>query len=126
MNFPQEELGEDRLLQSVGMAAYYLVNWGRLRKGVRGKNRQTSGERSTAVVQIAVVEAQQRLPELLNAVEAGEEVEIRAENGRTYRLAPSRPRPPVTGLPKAGSCKGLFVAPADFKEPLEELREYME
>jgi antitoxin (DNA-binding transcriptional repressor) of toxin-antitoxin stability system len=78
------------------------------------------------MVQVAVVEAQQRLPELLNAVEAGEEVEIRAENGRTYRLAPSRPRPPVTGVPKAGSCTGLFVVPADFKAPLEELREYME
>ena len=78
------------------------------------------------MVQIAVVEAQQRLPELLNAVEAGEEVEIRAENGRTYRLAPSRPRPPATGVPKAGSCKGLFVVPADFEAPLEELREYME
>ena len=75
---------------------------------------------------IAVVEAQQRLPELLNAVEVGEDVEIRAENGRTYRLAPSRPRPPVSGLPKASSRKGLFVVPADFKEPLEELREYME
>jgi len=78
------------------------------------------------VVQIAVSEAQRRLPELLRSVEAGEEVEIRAENGRTYRLAPSRPQPPVTGVPKAGSCKGLFVVPPDFKEPLEELREYME
>ncbi len=78
------------------------------------------------MVQIAVAEAQQRLPELLNAVEAGEEVEIRAENGRSYRLAPSRPRPPVAGVPKAGSCRGLFLVPADFKEPLEELREYME
>jgi antitoxin (DNA-binding transcriptional repressor) of toxin-antitoxin stability system len=78
------------------------------------------------MVQVAVVEAQQRLPELLDAVEAGEQVEIRAENGRTYRLAPSRPRPPVTGVPKAGSCKGLFVVPDDFKAPLEELREYME
>ncbi len=78
------------------------------------------------MVQFQVVEAQQRLPELLNAVEAGEEVEIRAEDGRTYRLAPSRPRPPVMGVPKAGSCQGLFVVPADFKTPLEELREYME
>ena len=78
------------------------------------------------MIQIAVVEAQQRLPELLDAVDAGEEVEIRAENGRTYRLAPSRPRPPVTGVPKAGRCKGLFVVPDDFKEPLEELREYMD
>ena len=78
------------------------------------------------MVQITVVEAQQRLPELLDAVEAGEEVEIRAENGRSYKLASTRPRPPVTGVPKAGSCKGLFVVPDDFNEPLEELREYME
>jgi antitoxin (DNA-binding transcriptional repressor) of toxin-antitoxin stability system len=78
------------------------------------------------MVQIAVAEAQQRLPELLNAVEKGEEVEIRAENGRTYRLAQSRPRPPVTGVPKAGRLKGQLVVPDNFKEPLEELREYME
>jgi antitoxin (DNA-binding transcriptional repressor) of toxin-antitoxin stability system len=78
------------------------------------------------MVQIAVAEAQQRLPELLNAVEEGEEVEIRAENGQTYRLARSRPRPPVTGVPKAGRLKGQLVVPDDFKEPLEELREYME
>jgi antitoxin (DNA-binding transcriptional repressor) of toxin-antitoxin stability system len=78
------------------------------------------------MVQITVVEAQHRLPELLSAVEAGEVVEIRAEDGRNYRLAPSRPRPPVTGVPKAGRLKGLLVVPDDFKEPLEELREYME
>ena len=35
-------------------------------------------------------------------------------------------RPPVTGVPKAGNCEGLFVVPDDFKEPLEEMREYME
>jgi hypothetical protein len=39
---------------------------------------------------------------------------------------PPRPRPPVTGVPRAGSCEGLFVVPDDFKEPLEEMREYME
>ncbi|HVC96022.1 MAG TPA: hypothetical protein VND64_20205 [Pirellulales bacterium] len=36
-------------------------------------------------------------------------------------ISPSWP-----GFPKAGSCEGLFVVPDDFKEPLEELREYME
>ncbi len=77
------------------------------------------------MVQVAVIEAQQRLPELLNEIEAGEEVEIRAENGRTYRLAPSRPRPPVTGVPKAGRLKGQLVVPDDFKEPLDGLREDM-
>ena len=78
------------------------------------------------MVQITVKEAQRRLPELLDAVEAGEEVEIRAEDGRSYRLASSRPRPPVTGVPKAGRLKGLLVVPDDIKDPLEELREYME
>jgi antitoxin (DNA-binding transcriptional repressor) of toxin-antitoxin stability system len=76
------------------------------------------------MIQVMVKEAQERLPELLGAVEAGEEVEIRAENGRTFRLAASRP--PVTGVPKAGRLKGQLVVPDDFDEPLEELREYME
>jgi antitoxin (DNA-binding transcriptional repressor) of toxin-antitoxin stability system len=78
------------------------------------------------MVQITAEEARQRLPELLDAVEAGEEVEIRTDDGRSYRLAPTRPRPPVTGVPKAGRLKGRLVVPADIKEPLEELREYME
>ena len=78
------------------------------------------------MVHVAVAEAQQRLPELLNAVEEGEEVEIRAENGQTYRLARSRARPPVTGVPKAGRLKGQLVVPQDIKEPLEGLRDYTE
>jgi antitoxin (DNA-binding transcriptional repressor) of toxin-antitoxin stability system len=78
------------------------------------------------MIQVTVPEAQQRLPDLLGAVEAGEEVEIRADDGRTFRLAAGRPRPPVTGVPKAGSPKGKLVVPDDFDEPLDELREYME
>ena len=39
---------------------------------------------------------------------------------------PPRPRPPVTGIPKAGQYEGRLVVPDDFDEPLEELREYME
>jgi antitoxin (DNA-binding transcriptional repressor) of toxin-antitoxin stability system len=78
------------------------------------------------MVQITVEEAQRRLPDLLDAVEAGEDVEIRAADGRSYRLASSRPRPPVTGVPKAGRLKGQLVVPADIKEPVEDMREYME
>ncbi len=78
------------------------------------------------MIQVTVPEAQQRLPDLLGAVEAGEEVEIRAENGRVFRLAVGRPRPPVTGVPKAGRLKGKLIVPDDFDEPLEELREFME
>jgi antitoxin (DNA-binding transcriptional repressor) of toxin-antitoxin stability system len=78
------------------------------------------------MIQVTLTEAQQRLPDLLGIVGAGEEVEIRAEDGRTYRLAATRPRPPMTGVPKAGRLKGQLVVPPDSDEPLEELREYME
>ena len=78
------------------------------------------------MVEVTLAEAQQRLPEVLAAAEAGEGVEIRGPSGRVFRLTAVRPRPPVTGIPKAGSCQGEFVVPKDFKAPLEQLREYME
>ncbi|HUY35588.1 MAG TPA: hypothetical protein VMV69_22785 [Pirellulales bacterium] len=82
------------------------------------------------MTQVTIPEAQQRLPELLAAVEGGESVMIQGENGRTFTLA-VQPHPPIInpdwpGYPHAGSCQGLFVVPDDFDEPLEELREYME
>ena len=63
------------------------------------------------MVQVSASEAQHRLPELLAAAEGGERVEIRAEGGRTFRLIANRPRPPVTGVPRAGSCRGLIELP---------------
>lgn len=79
------------------------------------------------MIQLSVAEAQQQLPELLTAVQKGEVVRIQ-ENGKLFQLTavPVRPRPPVSGVPKAGQYKGLIVVPDDFDEPLEELREYME
>jgi antitoxin (DNA-binding transcriptional repressor) of toxin-antitoxin stability system len=78
------------------------------------------------MVEVTLAEAQQRLPELLAAAEAGEGVAIRGPSGRVFHLTAVRPRPPVAGVPKAGSCQGAFVVPKDFKAPLDELREYME
>jgi antitoxin (DNA-binding transcriptional repressor) of toxin-antitoxin stability system len=78
------------------------------------------------MTEVTVQEAQQRLPELLAAAEAGEMVEIRAESGRGFRLAPLRRRPVATGLPRAGSCRGLIDISADFDAPLDELKEYTE
>jgi antitoxin (DNA-binding transcriptional repressor) of toxin-antitoxin stability system len=78
------------------------------------------------MIEVTVAEAQQRLPDLLAVVAAGEEVEIHADDGRAYRLAASSRRPPITGVPKAGRLKGQLVVPADFDEPLEELRECTE
>jgi antitoxin (DNA-binding transcriptional repressor) of toxin-antitoxin stability system len=76
------------------------------------------------MVQVTTAAAQARLPELLAAAAGGERVEIRSEDGRTYRLLASRPRPPVTGVPRAGSCQGLIEVPDDWDTPLDELRDY--
>lgn len=77
----------------------------------------------------SVSEAQQRLPELLEAARQGQAVEIIQQNQRFRILAlpplPPRPKPPVTGIPKAGRYEGRLIVPNDFDEPLEELREYM-
>ncbi len=37
-----------------------------------------------------------------------------------------RTRPPISGIPKAGRYAGRLIVSADFDEPLDELREYME
>lgn len=83
---------------------------------------------------ITLQEAQARLAELVHHLAPGEGVTIMENDRPVARLIvplvasqhPPRPRPPITGVPKAGSCAGLFVVPDNFKEPLEEMREYME
>ena len=83
---------------------------------------------------ISLQEAQTQLADLIHQMGPDAELVITENDRPVARLItattpqgkPSRPRPPVTGVPKAGSCQGLFVVPPDFKEPLEELREYME
>jgi prevent-host-death family protein len=83
---------------------------------------------------ITLQEAQANLAELVHRLAPGEGVTI-TENDRPVarlipmpivRQRPPRPRPPVTGVPKAGQYEGRLVVPDDFKEPLDEMREYME
>jgi antitoxin (DNA-binding transcriptional repressor) of toxin-antitoxin stability system len=82
---------------------------------------------------ISLSEAQSTLADLVHQLAQGEVVTT-TEDGRpvaqlvpfpAIRTWPPRPLPPATGVPRAGSVPGLVV-PDDFKEPLEELREYME
>ena len=86
---------------------------------------------------IPLPEAQQQLADLIHKLAPGDVVTI-TENDRpvariisitpittiTPRLP--RPRPPVTGIPRAGRYRGQFVVPEEFSEPLEEMQEYME
>lgn len=82
------------------------------------------------MTQVTILEAQQQLPELLSAVEAGETVTIRTDEGRIFQLTAQAPVPRINpawpGYPHAGSAKGLIQIADDFDEPLEELKEYME
>jgi antitoxin (DNA-binding transcriptional repressor) of toxin-antitoxin stability system len=83
-----------------------------------------------AMTQVTIAEAQQRLPELLSAAEAGERVTIRGDNGRTFTLAVEHPAPMLNpdwpGYPHAGSAKGLIKIADDFGAPIEELKDYTE
>ncbi len=83
---------------------------------------------------ITLEEAQANLAELVHRLAPGEVVTITENDRPIARLIPApnvrhrtpRPRPPVTGVPKAGQYEGRLVVPDNFKEPLDEMREYME
>ena len=78
------------------------------------------------MTQVTIAEAQQRLPELLSAVETGEMVTIRSDTGRTFTLAvqPTTPlfNPDWPGYPHPGSAKGLIEITDAFDEPLDEVQ----
>jgi antitoxin (DNA-binding transcriptional repressor) of toxin-antitoxin stability system len=81
------------------------------------------------MTQVTIAEAQKRLRELLGAVEAGETVIIQNDKGRIFQLTVQSPLPINSawpGYPHPGSAKGLIEIGADFDEPLDELKEYLE
>jgi prevent-host-death family protein len=83
---------------------------------------------------ITLHDAQARLADLIRGLSPGQVLTITENDQPVARLVPvflvphrpPRPRPPVTGVPKAGKYEGRLVVPDDFKEPLDEMREYME
>jgi antitoxin (DNA-binding transcriptional repressor) of toxin-antitoxin stability system len=76
---------------------------------------------------VTLQEAQAKLAELVHHLAPGEGVTITEDDRPVARLVvpiigPShvpRPRPPVTGVPKAGQYEGRLSVPEEFKEPLE-------
>ena len=81
---------------------------------------------------ITLQDAQAQLAELVHQLTPGDEITITENETPVARLVrmpvliqrPLRPRPPVTGIPKAGRWEGKLVVPPNFKESLEDLREY--
>ena len=81
---------------------------------------------------IALEQAQTTLAELIHRLTPGEEVII-FENDRAVArlvlnpLSPTQQNEPKNQWPcKAGSAKGKIRIAADFDEPLEEFKEYMD
>lgn len=84
---------------------------------------------------ITLEEAQAGLADVVHGLATGDIIMITENDRPVAQLTPMpivtprnppRPRPPVTGVPKAGRYEGRLVVPDDFDEPLEEMREYME
>ena len=80
---------------------------------------------------ITLQDAQAQLAELIHQLTPGDAITITETETPVAQLVripvmverPPRPRPPVTGIPKAGRWQGKLIVPPNFKEPLEELRE---
>ena len=71
---------------------------------------------------ISLDEAKNRLPDLIEAAIAGEEIFI-TRDGLSVQLVPQTP---VKRKRTFGSARGLIVMTPDFDEPLEDFKEYME
>ena len=71
---------------------------------------------------ISLDEAQTRLPALIEAAVAGEEVFI-MRDGLLVQLVPQTP---VKRKRTFGSARGLIQMAPDFDEPLDDFKEYME
>jgi antitoxin (DNA-binding transcriptional repressor) of toxin-antitoxin stability system len=69
---------------------------------------------------IEVVEAQARLPELIEEAAGGEEIVIEALTGTAVRLVPVASK----GRPRFGSARGMFTMRDDFDAPLDDFAPY--
>jgi prevent-host-death family protein len=69
---------------------------------------------------VTLAEAQAHLPELIAETQQGEEVVITENDRPVARLAAA------DGWPLFGLLKGKMTIAADFDEPLEEFRPYVE
>ncbi len=72
--------------------------------------------------EIALQDASVQFAEIINDVAHGDEVRIRRDDGKVFKIVLVHTQPP---FPKFGSARGLIEIADDFDEPLEDFREYM-
>ncbi len=75
------------------------------------------------MVQVQLEEAKFKLPDLISAAIAGEEVFIIHDENQKVRLVPFSSSKPI---PQFGSARGMIQMEDDFDAPLDDFREYME
>ena len=76
--------------------------------------------------QVDIIEAKEKLLELIEAAMRGEEVAITQDNQPVVKLVGIPPSNKKRLPSKARSAKGMVWMADDFDEPLEEFKEYME
>jgi len=76
--------------------------------------------------QVDLIEAKEKLVELIEAAMRGEEIAITQDNQPVVKLVGIPPANKNRWPSKAGSAKGMVWMSDDFDEPLEEFKEYME
>ncbi len=75
------------------------------------------------MIKLTVDEVQNKLKELIEAVENGEEVFIVANNRKTFQII--QVEKPQKQFREFGTAKGMFSMSDDFDEPLEDFKDYM-
>ena len=73
---------------------------------------------------ISVAEAKAKFSELIERVEAGEEIVVTRDGKAVARVMP--PEPAQQPLPRIGALKGKIWIADDFDAPLDEFKEFTE
>ena len=73
--------------------------------------------------QVDLIQAQNELPQIIEAVLHGAEIVITRDETPAVKLVPL---PTAKPRPQFGSAKGLVTLSDDFDEPLEDFQEYLQ
>ena len=87
---------------------------------------KSESKEARIMYQIDIIEAKEKLLELIEAAMRGEEIAITQDNQPVVKLVGIPPANKKRWPSKAGSAKGMVWMSDDFDEPLEEFKEYME